>query len=413
MALFRSGSARAGDPFWQQAVRRHLADILASPAFRGSERSKQFLHFVVERALHPSAPTLKERDLGIELFARTPDYDTGTDAIVRVKANEVRKRLDQFYRELPKPSPIVIELQSGSYLPKITAAEDAEGANVIPPLPVLLAHYWRQYRVTVLSALLALALLVATGAALLKRHRATELDAFWEPVASANAAPIVCLGRSDTYAISGSLRAKLAALPQNQPELPLLVRPSEITRFTNFHISFANFSAVHEISRLLQRKGRDTELRWASELKLGDVHGRPLILVGAFSNPWTIRQSVNWPFRFELGTPQHPGNAIVHLKSGRRWVLEGAWEADRQTMDYALVSRVFGPAPGELVVTAAGINSYGTQVAGSFLSDPSYLRELAPRLPKDWQHRNIQILLRTDVVSMTASPPRVVAFDVW
>jgi len=413
MALFRSGSARAGDPFWIQAVRRHLADILASPAFRGSERSKQFLQYVVERALDPSAQPLKERDLGIELFGRAPDYDTGTDAIVRVKANEVRKRLDQFYREQAVPGSIVIELQSGSYLPRITQAGGAEGPSAIPPLGVVLKHYAKTHWRAVLCAFALLLAGLPAAWWLVRWHRATGLDAFWEPVAASSSAPIVCLGRSDTYAISGSLRAKLASVPQNQPEAPMLVRPSEITRFTNFHISFANFSTVHEISRLLQRKGRDTELRWASELKLGDVHGRPLILVGAFSNPWTLRRSVDWRFRFQMGTPEQPGNSIVEAKTGRRWSLEGPWEADRQTMDYALVSRVFGPGEGEVVVTAAGINSYGTQVAGSFLTDPSYWRELAPSLPKGWERKNIQVLIKTTVVSMTASPPRVVAFEVW
>jgi len=413
MALFRSGSARAGDPFWNQAVRRHLADILASPAFRGSERSKQFLQFVVERALDPSAQPLKERDLGIELFGRVPDYDTGTDAIVRVKANEVRKRLDQFYREQAEPAPILIELQTGSYLPKITQAGGADGESAIPPLGLVLKHYAKVHWRAVLCTLVLVLAAVPGVWWLLRWQRATGLDAFWAPVVSAAAEPIICLGRSDTYALSSGLRARLADIPEGKMGEPVPVKPNEITRFTNFHISFANFSAVHEISRLLQRKGRETELRWASELKLGDVHGRPLILVGAFSNPWTLRQSADWRFRFQTGTARQPGNSIVEEKTGRRWFVEGPSAPDRQTMDYGLVTRVIGPAAGEVVVTAAGINSYGTQVAGSFLTDPSYWRELTPNLPKGWERKNIQVLLRTNVVSMTASPPRVVAFEVW
>lgn len=40
---------------------------------------------------------LKERIIGVEVFGRSPTYDTGVDAIVRVTTSEVRKRLVQHY----------------------------------------------------------------------------------------------------------------------------------------------------------------------------------------------------------------------------------------------------------------------------------------------------------------------------
>ena len=40
---------------------------------------------------------MKERVIGIKLFGRDPSYDTGEDAIVRVTASDVRRRLLQHY----------------------------------------------------------------------------------------------------------------------------------------------------------------------------------------------------------------------------------------------------------------------------------------------------------------------------
>ena len=87
-------------------VRQHLQEVLAATAFRGSHRSAQFLKHIVEQSIAGNFESLKERSIGIELFGRAPSYDTGEDAIVRVTASDVRKRLLQHYgRTEPTPWP--------------------------------------------------------------------------------------------------------------------------------------------------------------------------------------------------------------------------------------------------------------------------------------------------------------------
>jgi len=81
------------------AVREHLRGLVESPAFKGSRRGQQFLQHIVEKALAGQGDELKERSLGVALFGRDPSYDTGEDAIVRVTASDVRKRLHHFYSE--------------------------------------------------------------------------------------------------------------------------------------------------------------------------------------------------------------------------------------------------------------------------------------------------------------------------
>ena len=100
------------------SVRSHLQEVLASSAFKGGKRAQDFLQLVVEHALACRFDDLRERMLGAEMFGRPIDYDTANDAVVRVKANEVRKRLAQHYQNQPSPSPVRIELQAGSYIPQ-------------------------------------------------------------------------------------------------------------------------------------------------------------------------------------------------------------------------------------------------------------------------------------------------------
>ena len=69
---------------------------------------------MVEKALDGDFDLLKERLIGSELFGRSPGYDTGEDAIVRVAASDLRKRLLQFYGSSNPQSRFRIDLPPGS-----------------------------------------------------------------------------------------------------------------------------------------------------------------------------------------------------------------------------------------------------------------------------------------------------------
>src|SRR3569832_527010 len=91
-------------------IRETLNRVLASPAFSKSEQCQKFLRYVVEQRGGP----IKERQLGVEVFGRSPDYDTSEDPVVRVRATEVRKRLAQYFAT-PDPRDVRFEIPAGSY----------------------------------------------------------------------------------------------------------------------------------------------------------------------------------------------------------------------------------------------------------------------------------------------------------
>lgn len=101
------------------AVRHHVDELTHSAAFKGSRRTQQFLRYIVEKALEGKIDNLKERTIGVELFQRSPAYDTGQDAIVRVTASEVRRRLQEHYGRYGDSSDFHILLSRGSYVPEI------------------------------------------------------------------------------------------------------------------------------------------------------------------------------------------------------------------------------------------------------------------------------------------------------
>jgi hypothetical protein len=107
-------------------LRTHLSEILQSQMFKASPRSQHLLHYVVEKALDGDFDLLKERLIGTELFGRPSGYDTGEDAIVRVAACDVRKRLLQFYGTGNTQGRMRIDLPPGSYIPAFGVVENGE-----------------------------------------------------------------------------------------------------------------------------------------------------------------------------------------------------------------------------------------------------------------------------------------------
>src|ERR1700721_2785699 len=129
---------------------QHLKEVIGGEAFKGSLRSGQFLSYIVEESLAGRYSALKERVIGVKLFGRAPSYDTGEDAIVRVTASDVRRRLLQHYGKYGFTSEFRISLPLGSYIPEITREPLKTGSIRTPlaipavpvaaPVPVTVPH---------------------------------------------------------------------------------------------------------------------------------------------------------------------------------------------------------------------------------------------------------------------------------
>lgn len=110
-------------PEVRAAVERELETICSDPQFRASQRTCAFLRYVTNETLAGRAAEIKERILGKELFGRPISYDTGSDAVVRVRANEVRKRLIVYYESHASQTGWKIQLPLRTYVPAFVPAE--------------------------------------------------------------------------------------------------------------------------------------------------------------------------------------------------------------------------------------------------------------------------------------------------
>lgn len=98
-------------------VREALELICKDTLFRDTTRMKRFLRFVVEETLEGRGDRLKGYTIGVEVFDRPDDFDPQADTIVRVQAGQLRRRLDLYYAEHAKDSPVRILIPKGRYSP--------------------------------------------------------------------------------------------------------------------------------------------------------------------------------------------------------------------------------------------------------------------------------------------------------
>src|SRR5579864_6847461 len=96
------------------------------------------------------------------------------------------------------------------------------------------------------------------------------------------------------------------------------------------------------------------------------------------------------------------------------------WSIDRKLQqatnnyrDYAIVARFHDANTGKLAIVAAGIARGGTVAAGEFLTQPGEMDVIKAHLPKDWDQKNMEIVLSTEIIDGISSPPKVVATYFW
>jgi len=113
------------------AVRATLEKLLASETFARSERARELLRYLVEQELSGRADRLKGFAIAVDVFGRDADFDSASDAVVRVQAGRLRELLAQYFATEGVAEPIRITVPRGSYVP----AYEIVGDLVAAPAP--------------------------------------------------------------------------------------------------------------------------------------------------------------------------------------------------------------------------------------------------------------------------------------
>lgn len=391
-------------------VRAQLGRILSSPAFQNSKRYAAVLKFIVEQTLEGEGDRLKERTIGIEVFQRPPDYDTGSDHVVRSAMAEVRKRLGQYYAQ--NREEIRIEVLPGSYVPQFRRVEDSVSAPEplrLPPQPSVSDPVSARTPAKIgglhwLWLVAAAALAVAVVASVVETSRSGDpLVRFWNPILSSSSPALLCVGNPQVSA-------------QPQP-IPGLLSPNLSLRdFHNLTVSTVNQYDAFTLARfaaMLEAHGKAFRFVSQADATFTDLQNGPAILIGLLNNDWTERLMPQLRFTVERPTPDKVIIVDRQNPSNQDWVVDYSIPYLKLTRDYALVLRMVDPKTEQPVVMDAGITVFGTSAAGEFLTNPEAMEKLAAIAPPGWEKKNMELVLATDVIQGRSGPARILAAQFW
>jgi hypothetical protein len=396
-----------------EAVRAELERILASPEFKASKRCQDFLQFVVDRALAGATDDLKERTIGIEVFGRHPPYDTSADGIVRVNASEVRKRLAIYYADSARYSECRITLPTGTYLPVFSKPAKAIAEANIPHLPqtsvlpptlsTIAASpagsvvspssvHTRKFRrsISVLIAGVVLAAVVLSVRWIAMAHSQTIVDKFWQPMFQDKTPITIVAAYVPAYDPVGN--------PPN----------GQFTLMTDQYVGGGDLVGVVQVSSMLVRLGHPFNLRICTGVSLDDLRNKPTVLIGYSNTQW---KDVTKKFRFFVDDSSH--GMIRDNGKATDWYPHGATPENHADVDYAVISRAFDPETHAMLILVSGCLQYGTEGAARLITNPELLTQALRNAPKDWQQKNLQLIVQFNVVANSPASSQVVASYYW
>jgi hypothetical protein len=400
------------------SLQRHLKEVIEGDAFKGSHRSGQFLEYIILQAIAGQFDSLKERVIGMELFGRSASYDTGDDAIVRVTASDVRKRLLQHYGRYGATSEFRISLPSGSYIPEITRGRIGEAGSLdeltaiqktavkpdisptihqesapvpanpvasFPALPHLNTQQPKSFsRVQWLFlGVLAVALNLALWGIFWSRPAPMESPRTSSPPWSAlfGSSHVTELITSDPNIaeIQGITGSEVSVSDYaNHKYIPV---PNKLTPeqdyFCRIVLRGENSAGVDapivaRVAALAQTNSKSIDVRAARSIQLTDLKSdNNFIFLGSpRSDPWFTLFSDQLDFRFEFDKNSRsefirnfrprPNEQPQYIPTAPGWATGDS---------YSIIALVKNPDQTGQVLLLAGANAEGTEAAGKFVTD--------------------------------------------
>jgi hypothetical protein len=407
-------SGAVSDPVPADAVLQQLGRVLASPEFSSARSRAHFLEYVVARTLAGEEDGLKEYTIGVEVFDRGPEFDPKSDGVVRTQAGLLRKHLERYYSGDGRGDSILIDVPKGHYVARFHARPQTGLAPpVAPRRPRPAPLVW-----TSLGVVLAAALFVAATRA---RERdvpapartgpAAEVDPLYAPLWSSFLQPgvsnVLAFGTPQFFTAGQVwVRDVDVNTPAEAERAPRLRSVGRIVGHTleprENYTGIGEAYGVYVLSRFFLEKSRELRVVRSRTVSWDNLkHDNVIFLTSARFR--TLAGQLTYPSDFVhvLGTANHVENRNPY--EGERARYEGR-RGQADSVDHAIITVWPAPVPGRRVMVLSGSETWGTQAAAEYVTEPGYLRELNRHLAECQKRRGarahadfFQVLLRVEI----------------
>lgn len=418
-----SQTQRSGSPGLSADEKRELAArIIASRHFARASQLKEFLLFIVERAVQDDPAPINEVEIGKCVLRRNqPDFDPNTDNIVRVQARHLRRKLDEYFNAEGRDEPVVLTVPTGGYAARFEprTSPPAAASPVKRRAPALS----RRAGVAILVVLLAAAGGVALRAVRQNRSAApppaavtAAPDILWSRIASTGRKTYIVLSDGSLNLLQGLLGRQLtlseylaSGYPRNTASGLTGYGPALLEEIAN-HPRTSLTSAIvgSELQAAAKRNGVDTTLRFPRNIDIRDFKSENFILAGSrFSIPWVALLEERLDFTLGGG----PTGLDVYIRNKSPRANEGSiyrpvLSSGKAQTDYAAIAIVPNLGGTGVIVLLQGSHAMGTEAAAEMITGAanSPLHELLRTQSRD-EPPHVEVLIR--VTGVAGAPARL------
>ncbi len=415
-----------------EQINQHLQLIFSGKHFRQARSLEKFLRYVVAKKLAGEEGELKEYSIGLDVFHRGEHFDPRTDAVVRVQAAQLRKKLASFYQEDGVGCEIRIELPKGSYVPMFKPCQPAPaemalanvalaefaGGKSLALLP-LLARTWSAWKpVAVAFAIGILATVIfqqfqtwlitvpVTAPADLGRIDPAQ-EPLWEKFFDPGVNTVLAYGTPQFFVSDGLF------LRDVRVNSPLDVGTEVGTRLQSLQKTFNGIlnpvevytgvgeaHGIHTLSQFFWQQSRVLQVARSRLVGWQEVKNSNLIFLSSMRFH-TLADELDYPNDFAISPDGVSGKVINRRPQPGEEQIYGA--QDSAAPNYAVVTLWPGKAEQRRILMLSGSNTWATLAAAEYVTQPEHLRQLNAQLRQCPQAKGnvhppyFQVLVRAEV----------------
>jgi len=374
--------------------------VVKSQVFSRSPAMRAFLLYIADHAIEGRAERLKEQTIGAEVLGRKPNYDPADDNIVRVRAHELRSRLEKYFTSEGAEEPVLVTIPKGSYVPEFVPRTVApakapalpaspEPIRFAPEQPHPLRRYWLPLTAVLLMAVFASVALTRYELKDGSRAGAVapggEIRDFWGQFFDHPDEELKIVYADTSFALWQDMSGKDLNLGEYLSH-KYLQNPSDNFRevATRRSTSPADLSISVRLASLAGEFGGRTNLQSARNTDTEFFqHGNAVVIGSHRSNPWVEIFEPDLNFAVEQdprsGAPLFKNRAPQGRESSTYAIpemLDTKGAEQREFRSYGLVALVKGCGGRGLDVVLEGLNMQATLAAGDMVTDPQRLDTL-------------------------------------
>jgi hypothetical protein len=399
--------------------------VMESPHLIGSARLRDFLLHVTACAIRETPEDATEQQIGIQVFQRSPGFNSSEDSIVRSQARLLRLKLAAYFNAEGESEPLIIEIPKGHYLPVFlpskrakfmdaASGDDSTKETPVPPhveeaTDVLLteppqtARSERQRGWLALAAV-GLALLLCLSLAVVFRWErqataAKPLKQLWAPFLVGDS-PLVIYSNA---LFVGDAKSGMRYAANDGSD-------GQSTELVDHYTGIGELISIHELTRMFDYQHAEFVLKRSPLVTWDEARSRNLIFIGSAAENGSLKLLPATQDFTLTATADAAGIVNHHPRQGEPQVY--LRPEHPLTRDYAIVALLPGVQPDHRMFVFSGLTTLGTQAAVEYALDPDTAGELIQQVSFGKKLHNFEALLEVSIRGGVPLQPHLVSIRV-